>query len=178
MLDRRRFQGILQRLEVLRKWKELPKKIYRMSLAMGLEPLSRPAGPMAFPDVCHGIEKRPRNNAWWIFAAVVLFTCAFTVCFLHGNVWTKECWKQKLQLEVCKRTWFQQNNSWADHYEFAAGLEERLDSAEELHEILATRTTIFEEQAMENFSSNEEFMDCVRYGLMEIRGVYLKPNPQ
>ena len=44
--------------------------------------------------------------------------------------------------------------------------------------ILATRTTIFEEQAMENFSSNEEFMDCVRYGLMEIRGVYLKPNPQ
>jgi hypothetical protein len=58
----------------------------------------------------------------------------------------------------------------ADHYEFAAGLEERLDSAEELHEILATRTTIFEEQAMENFSSNEEFMDCVRYGLMEIGG--------
>jgi hypothetical protein len=49
-------------------------------------------------------------------------------------------------------------------------LEERLDSAEELHEILATRTTIFEEQAMENFSSNEEFMDCVRYGLMEIGG--------
>ena len=32
--------------------------------------------------------------------------------FLHGNVWTKEYWKQKLQLEVCKRTWFQQNNSW------------------------------------------------------------------
>ena len=76
--------------------KRIAKTKYRMSLAMGLEPLSRPAGAMAFPDVCHGIEQQPRNNAWWIFAAVVLFTFAFTNCFL---AW-KRLNKRMLEAEI------------------------------------------------------------------------------
>ena len=83
----------------------------RMSLAMGLEPLSRPAGPMAFPDVSHGIEKQPRNNAWWIFAAVVfihmrfhsLFFCMET--FEQKNTGSRNCsWRFASELGFSRTT--------------------------------------------------------------------------
>jgi hypothetical protein len=137
---------------------------------MCLEPLNRPAVAMAFPDVCHGVEEEPRNNAWWIFAAVFLFTCVFTVGFLAWKRLNKRILEAEIAVGGLQVNLISAEQQLADHCEFAAGLDERLNNAEELHEALATRTAIFEEQAMENFSSNEEFMDCLRYGIMEIGG--------
>ena len=104
------------------------------------------------------------------FLLLFLFTCVFTVGFLAWKRLNKRILEAEIAVGGLQVNLISAEQQWADHYEFAARLDECLNNAEELHEALATRTAIFEEQAMENFSSNEEFMDCLRYEIMEIGG--------
>ena len=150
--------------------KRISKAIFRMSVAMGLEPLG-PVGAMAFRNRHHVMEEEePKSNALWICATVFLFACAFAVVFLawkrlHKSLFEVEVAMGGLQVELISA-----QEQLADHYGFAARLDDRLEGAEELPEAFANRTAIFDEQALENFSSNEEFVDCVCYGLMELGG--------
>ena len=109
---------------------------------MGLEPLG-PVGAIAFRNRHHVMEEEPESNALWICATVFLFACAFAVVFLawkrlHKRLFEVEVAMGGLQVELISA-----QEQLADHYGFAARLDERLEGAEELLDACANQTGIF-----------------------------------
>jgi hypothetical protein len=133
--------------------KRIAKAIYRMSLAMGLEPLNRPTGAMAFPDVCHGLEDEPKYNAWWILTVTFLFICVFTIGFLAWKRLSKRVLEAEIAVGDLQVSLAAVEQQLADHYEFAAELDTRLNTAGEVHDALVGRHEAFEHQVMENLVS-------------------------
>ena len=72
---------------------------------------------------------------------------------------------QKLESELTSA-----QNQLGDHYEYGGDLGNKVDVIEEILDTQAARITTLEEETMEDFSTTEESVDCVRYGLMEFGG--------
>ena len=150
--------------------KRIAKAVYRMSLVMGLGPL----GAMGQPDVCPDGDGQTTWNGFWIFATVFFFTAALTVLgMVSWRAWKRlQQWRSSLEnlMTVMERELYSAQVQLADHYEYAAMLNERLDGASEANESLTTRVAVFEEETLETLGSLQDEISCVRFGLMEYGG--------
>eukprot|EP00435_Cladocopium_sp_Y103_P047026 s2726_g13.t1 len=139
--------------------KRIAKAVYRMSLVMGLEPL----GAMG-QATCAASETDGSNfNKLWIFAWITVFS--LVAWRLRKRVSILEMFVHGMERDV-----FHAQQQLADHYDYAARLDERLDTMGETNEGLSARMAVFEEETMETLGELEESINGVRYGLMEYGG--------
>ena len=120
--------------------KRIAKAVFRMSVAMGLEPVV-PVGAVATVPSAGAISltcvdvDEPKQDAWWIVAMVFLFTCGLTVVMMvvsracrsfHGRLMRVETEMGAVQSRL------------GEYHNFAARLDE-----------ISTRTETFEEDMTE-----------------------------
>ena len=150
-----------------------------MGVAGGLES----AGPVAAmaQSSCANMDNETKDTSWFSFAIAVLVICMGTVfskLAFRAWKWIEEKIK-KLENQVLgvSNELEQAQIQLADHYEYAADLNGRIedcnalatDASNRIDTVMA-RQTGFEQETIEGFNALEETSNCVRYGLMEIGG--------
>ena len=163
--------------------KRISKAILRMSIAMGVAGGLESAGPVAAmaQSDCANMDNETKDTSWFSFAIAVLVICMGTVfskLAFRAWKWIEEKIK-KLENQVLgvSNELEQAQIQLADHYEYAADLNGRIedcnalatDASNRIDTVMA-RQTGFEQETIEGFNALEETSNCVRYGLMEIGG--------
>lgn len=102
------------------------------------------------------------------------FICALTMLgVVSWRAWKRlQQWRSSLEnlMNGMEREIYGVQVQLADHYDYAAMLNERLDAASESNDATTARIAIFEEETTETLGSLQEEISCVRYGLMEYGG--------
>ena len=145
------------------------KKIYKaiMGFAMGITEGLESRGAMG--QQCNSEEIQTNKFAW-------IFTCVFSciwVVVVFAIFWRRvQNFVKRLESDVDSV-----QTQLGDHYEYAGGLGNRLDSVdvrcESIDESLdaqAARVATLQEEMVESSLSTEEAIDCLRLGLMEFGG--------
>ena len=138
--------------------RRIAKTVLQLSLAMGLGPVEVGATSNQCPTPNFSEE-----NFSWTYSfpiCVVLFLLVVSACLFYG-------WKMLKQLS---RELLSAQMQLADHYEFAAGLDERLHSVEDSADGLASHVSLMEGELHDEVNTVDTSLQCLRYGLMEYGG--------
>ena len=148
--------------------RRISKAILRMGFAMGItEGLE---SPVVMAQQCDKVEPQETNSFPWISICGCLFICFSVVMFSFWRNFQR--WMKTFETKI---QWLESELNSAqiqlgDHYEYAGDLSNRVEVVEEILDTQAARIATLEEETSEGFSTTEESIDCVRFGLMEFGG--------
>ena len=165
-----------ERIANKKQMKQIARMVLQMSLALGLEPV-RLVGATA--QKCDAVDDGVQSSGY-SFSGFFMVCLVMVTLLAVRQVWRiflRKFGNLESRVERLEKDLSSAEHQLADHYEFAANLGTRLtEAADQIDRLddaaggLATRTTTLEQETAETMAGLEDYLDTVRFGLMEIGG--------
>ena len=145
--------------------RKVAKAILRMSLAMGLGPVEAGGTSMQCPS-----QESATTESFWNFNMMVVFMLVLaTMAVVMYRMW-KRLENLIAKLREQGRGLDSAEFQLAEHYEYAASLDERITALVTTTDETATHLSLMESELHDEVNTLDTNLQCLRYGLMEFGG--------